>query len=511
MRYLISETKVESEKKDGYNFEYYCDNCGTELYARFQYDIGKSGDYAMNAYRKAIRIEKCPICEAELRKELGYFMPDGFISRYDRLERYYSGLDKVDGWLRQYPRSVDEKFNYMESQRKITIYAMLKQEINNFIRCQDVPQTVEHSTAEKIKNSTEELKHYLLNLIHLENNIYSLTQRLQELYYQRLLNNKAIVYETFESRASLKRVKSEVDKLQTEYKKASAKLTTATTNYFPKVSIKYPKCPTEPVLAKPGLFNKKRVEAENAERLAKYQVELDAYENAVQRCDEEKAAMIADMRAKAIQEATKKEQAAKIALTRAKEKLESIEKTPLKSILPSNVVKELLDKEIAETEALIKNTFIARNKLYAYDIIFEKYRDVVSLSSFYEYLMSGRCSTLEGTNGAYNIYEAEIRANRVIAKLDAVISALENIKQTQYMMYKELQNINASLDSLNSTMSCALKSIRCIEANTTEMSAHLDHISKNSDVIAYNTATTAYYSKINAELTNSLGYMIALS
>ena len=37
------------------------------------------------------------------------------------------------------------------------------------------------------------------------------------------------------------------------------------------------------------------------------------------------------------------------------------------------------------------------------------------------------------------------------------------------------------------------------------------HISKNSDVIAHNTAVTAYYSKINAELTNALGYMVAFS
>lgn len=38
---------------------------------------------------------------------------------------------------------------------------------------------------------------------------------------------------------------------------------------------------------------------------------------------------------------------------------------------------------------------------------------------------------------------------------------------------------------------------------------YMEHISKNSDVIAHNTAVTAYYSKVNAELTNALGYMVA--
>ena len=169
----------------------------------------------------------------------------------------------------------------------------------------------------------------------------------------------------------------------------------------------------------------------------------------------------------------------------------------------------MLDKEIAEAEELLKKTFAARNELYAYDIIFGKYRNAVALSSFYEYLMSGRCASLEGAEGAYNIYESEIRANRVIAQLDTVISSLEDIKQNQYMMYEELCSINSSLDSLNYTMDAALKSIRGIEANTNHMSEYMEHISQNSDVIAHNTAVTAYYSKVNAQLTNALGYMVA--
>ena len=52
-------------------------------------------------------------------------------------------------------------------------------------------------------------------------------------------------------------------------------------------------------------------------------------------------------------------------------------------------------------------------------------------------------------------------------------------------------------------MGKALTSIRSIEDNTA-------HIAQNSDVIAHNTAVTAYYSKVNAELTNALGYMVAL-
>ena len=65
------------------------------------------------------------------------------------------------------------------------------------------------------------------------------------------------------------------------------------------------------------------------------------------------------------------------------------------------------------------------------------------------------------------------------------------------MMYKEMQEINESLRSLNFTMGQALAAIRGIKANTSQMSEYMKNISDNSAVIAHNTAVSAYYSKIN--------------
>ena len=58
-------------------------------------------------------------------------------------------------------------------------------------------------------------------------------------------------------------------------------------------------------------------------------------------------------------------------------------------------------------------------------------------------------------------------------------------------------------------MTKALTSIQGIEAQTKQMRGYLERISQNSDVIAHNTMVTAHYSKVNAELTNALGYMVA--
>lgn len=54
------------------------------------------------------------------------------------------------------------------------------------------------------------------------------------------------------------------------------------------------------------------------------------------------------------------------------------------------------------------------------------------------------------------------------------------------------------------------KSLKSIDANTKDTNQYLEQIAKNSEVIAYNTAATAYYSQLNASLTDSLGYLIAL-
>ena len=55
-----------------------------------------------------------------------------------------------------------------------------------------------------------------------------------------------------------------------------------------------------------------------------------------------------------------------------------------------------------------------------------------------------------------------------------------------------------------------VESLKDIETNTQNIGNSMEAIAANTEVIAHNTATTAFYSKINAELTDSLGYLVAL-
>ena len=91
-------------------------------------------------------------------------------------------------------------------------------------------------------------------------------------------------------------------------------------------------------------------------------------------------------------------------------------------------------------------------KYYARNVIFEKYRNLPALTSIYEYLLSGRCDGLEGPNGAYNIYEMEVRQNTVISQLNVIIENLEQIKQNQYILYGELVKISNETSAITAEM-----------------------------------------------------------
>lgn len=108
------------------------------------------------------------------------------------------------------------------------------------------------------------------------------------------------------------------------------------------------------------------------------------------------------------------------------------------------VMHELFDAKWNLEKALIS--------LYEEGIIYSKYRNLVAVSTIYEYLASGRCDQLEGPNGAYNLYEMELRQNIVIGQLSTITEHLEQIKENQYTLYYEIQNANRNSESMLSSI-----------------------------------------------------------
>lgn len=117
------------------------------------------------------------------------------------------------------------------------------------------------------------------------------------------------------------------------------------------------------------------------------------------------------------------------------------------------------------------------NKIYSANIIHPKYRNFVAVAQIYEYFETGRCSELEGPNGAYNLYESELRLNTIIDKLDIIIQ---------------------KLDALNATMGMVVSAINYSNRMLSDISSSLNRIEANTALTAYNTQCIAF----NTELAN---------
>lgn len=366
-------------------------------------------------------------------------------------------------------------------------------------------------------DNTDQLKQFLGHLVSVEKNIYTISERLKDLY-RRGIRNEAIAKDSLLVRRM--ELKVELNKLDEELKIAKATDITQDVK-APKYKGKYPVAPIEPiapsapVLTKPGLFNKKRIMAQNAALMVQFDEDKKQYDAAMAAYNKKLAAYNdkllqiqnkqEDCRLKLLTEArtahAEKCKQLEDAYLTAKEEYEQSDVSKLQT---AEMIQFCAEKEeIVQGEELLKKLYQVRKQMYGSGVIFEKYHDFVAVSSFYEYISSGRCSGLEGANGAYNLYENEIRMNAIVAQLSDVVKSLKQIQKNQFTIYSAITQATNELKALNNSAEVMNKSL-------TAMKGKLTNISENSDVIAHNSKITAYYTRKNAELTDALGYLIAL-
>ena len=156
----------------------------------------------------------------------------------------------------------------------------------------------------------------------------------------------------------------------------------------------------------------------------------------------------------------------------------------------SHIEEMKIQKQTAEAYRQQVETSLASSrqnleKMYSYNIVFPKYRNYVMVSSIYEYFCSGRCMTLEGHEGAYNILELEIRLDRIITRLDCILQNLSAIQANQYTLYRCLQDSNQKIDLLLQEESRMADSLQGIGAQTTTMNARLASLQRSSELTNY--------------------------
>ena len=104
-----------------------------------------------------------------------------------------------------------------------------------------------------------------------------------------------------------------------------------------------------------------------------------------------------------------------------------------------------IDTRRKEIEKCITEKDNALQTLYNYDIIHNSYRNLYGMSKIYYLLDTGICSALEGADGAYS----QMRIDQIIENQKISIDMLSEIRTTNQMMYKSINETNALLRELN--------------------------------------------------------------
>lgn len=133
------------------------------------------------------------------------------------------------------------------------------------------------------------------------------------------------------------------------------------------------------------------------------------------------------------------------------------------------LVDQGLDIQIAELSRAKMNTREALQKLYDLDIVYVKYRSIVPISRFCEYMESGRRDVLEGAGGMYDLYEQELMAKTIVGGIHQVNQNLINIGRSIVDVSRQLAGVQHNQMLLYEAVSESNKIAKDIRKNTSEI------------------------------------------
>lgn len=153
---------------------------------------------------------------------------------------------------------------------------------------------------------------------------------------------------------------------------------------------------------------------------------------------------------------------------------------------------------IEAAKILLNGVQDSLNKLYSVGIIYPKYRDLVAVTMFCEYMDAGRREKLEGVGGMYDLYEQEIATKeitnnledinsnlrKISSQLDHVSYQLSGIIRNQHMLYKSVEKGNEISDTILSELRKNTKAIDDAISSSERIAKAQEVIAKNSKVLS---------------------------
>lgn len=162
---------------------------------------------------------------------------------------------------------------------------------------------------------------------------------------------------------------------------------------------------------------------------------------------------------------------------------------------------EILTHELAILEKKQKETRKNLDELYKKNIVYPKYHNYVAICFILEYLEKMDTDSLPA---AYEEFELLSRLDKIITKLDMIISCLYKIKETQYLLYQELTNANVKIDSLLTSTKELTSSIDNFQNN---LSYHQDKTERSLENIYQESKLSRYCNEQSKKELECLNFM----
>lgn len=161
-----------------------------------------------------------------------------------------------------------------------------------------------------------------------------------------------------------------------------------------------------------------------------------------------------------------------------------------------------LDEELSRINKYKDETETVLKKMYEQNIVHRKYWGIVPISMFCEYIDTGRRTVLDGENGMYDLYEAELLGKQIVGELQVVNNNLRAINATLQNMSQKLSGIQRNQMLLYEAVMEGNTIARNISYEVANQSMRLDKLSdsvegnlqqlrQSAELTAYNTAATA--------------------
>ena len=156
-----------------------------------------------------------------------------------------------------------------------------------------------------------------------------------------------------------------------------------------------------------------------------------------------------------------------------------------------------ISASLAQNEAQLKQAQATLEQLYAMNILHPKYRNFIAVTMLLEYFETERCDALTGPNGAYNLYEAELRQNLIILKLDEIIDRIDELQSTMYNCCEAMRTLNKQMNKVQQQLG--------------SISVKMDQQLTLQQQTLQFSAATAMYSAATAANTEALKYISLVS